>query len=509
MARGDVSVAEVTREALARAQSQSPLNALLDVLADQAMTRAAIIDERLTQARRQGDDPAHTIGSLAGVPVVLKDNICLGPDMIEGKEGGGRTTCGSRLLAEYRSPYTATAARKLLDAGAVIIAKSNMDEFAMGSSGENSAFGPTLNPWDHARVPGGSSSGSTTAVSAGIVPVALGSDTGGSIRQPAGFCNLVGIKPTYGRVSRYGLVAYASSLDQIGPLTHTVADAAIMLEVLCGHDEHDTTSLNLPVPDFTTQLDTPVENLVIGIPTQARSSANHPAVRAALESAAFVYRSMGASVIDVDLPNTEHGVAAYYIIATAEASSNLARFDGVRYGKRATLKPGEELFDLYARSRSEGFGPEVQRRIMLGTYVLSAGYYDAYYAAALKVRRLIKQDYDAVFNQGVHAILMPSSPSPAFKVGEKNSDPLSLYLEDVYTVGVNLAGLPAITMPGGFAAEEYPEDSNLGHDESPKGKLLPVGMQLIGPALGEQVLLRVAQIFEAQTNYYERMPSVV
>jgi len=505
IALGEVSATESTKAALSRAQSCSSLNALLQVLGEQALLRAAKLDERLSLARQRGDDSAIAVGPLAGIPIVLKDNICVGPDTLE--HDPGRTTCGSLLLKDYRSPYSATVVHKLHQAGAVIIGKSNMDEFAMGSSGENSAFGPTLNPWDRSRVPGGSSSGSTAAVASGIVPAALGSDTGGSIRQPAGFCNLVGVKPTYGRVSRYGLVAFASSLDQIGPLTRTVEDAAMLLSVICGHDPRDTTSLTMPVPDFTNGLDTPVQDLVIGVPTAARSGANHPAVRAAIDNAAYVYRSIGAQVIDVALPHTEHGVAAYYIIATAEASSNLARFDGVRYGTRATLAPGEELFDLYARSRSEGLGHEVQRRIMLGTYVLSAGYYDAYYATALKVRRLIKQDYDAVFRQGVHAILMPSSPSPAFRLGEKNNDPLSLYLEDVYTVGVNLAGLPAITMPGGFAAEDRPEDANLGHDESPRGTLLPIGMQLIGPSLGEHELLRIARMFEMQTNYGLRRPT--
>lgn len=490
-----VTARELTEAALARASAGSRLNATLDVLETSARTQSAEMDQTSSPGAN---------GALAGVAIAIKDNICLGPT--SGGIGQGRTTCGCRILDCYQSPYTATAAQRLIDAGAVVIAKTNMDEFAMGSSGEHSAFGPTLNPWDLERVPGGSSSGSAATVAAGIVPAALGSDTGGSIRQPAGFCNLVGVKPTYGRVSRYGLVAYASSLDQIGTLTRTVEDAAIMLNVICGHDPNDTTSLDVPAPDFTRDLDVPVEDLVIGVPREAKSSANHPAVSAALESAAFVYRSMGATIVEVELPHIEHAIAAYYIIATAEASSNLARFDGVRYGRRAALKAGEDLFDLYARSRAEGFGAEVQRRIMLGTYVLSAGYYDAYYNTALKTRRLIKQDYDAAFRQGVHAILMPTSPGPAFKIGEKSTDPMAMYLEDVYTVGVNLAGLPAIAIPGGFAAmgESAMEDANLGHDETPRGPLLPIGMQLIGPALGEHELLRIARMFEGKTEYWKR-----
>jgi aspartyl-tRNA(Asn)/glutamyl-tRNA(Gln) amidotransferase subunit A len=396
------------------------------------------------------------------------------------------------MLADYRSPYTATAAQRLIDAGAVIIGKTNLDEFAMGSSGEHSAFGPTRNPWDTSRVPGGSSAGSAAAVSAGIVPLALGSDTGGSIRQPAGLCNIVGMKPTYGRISRYGLVAFASSLDQIGPLTRSVADCAAALTVLCGFDPNDSTSADLPYPDVLDNLETPIEDLVIGVPRQARSHVNHPGVTQAIEDAARAFATLGADVIDIDLPHADHGVAAYYIIAPAEASSNLARFDGIRYGHRAVLRPGEDLSDLYSRSRAEGFGAEVQRRIMLGTHVLSSGYYDAYYTTALKVRRLIRQDYDQVFRGGCHAVLMPSSPSPAFRIGEKVGDPLSLYVEDVYTVGANLAGLPGITIPGGFAGVE--------------GVQLPIGLQLIGQPFCEHDLLRIAAMLERATGFGQRTP---
>lgn len=477
-----VSAREAVQASLAAVERSVSLNAFTQVFADQALKRAAEVDRRLAGHEHFGPEVAGG-GGLAGVPIAIKDNICL---------SWGKTTCGSKILGEYHSPYTATAAQRLIDAGAIVVGKTNCDEFAMGSSGEHSAFGATRNPWDESRVPGGSSSGSAAAVACGAVPGALGSDTGGSIRQPAGWCSLVGLKPTYGRVSRYGLVAYASSLDQIGPMARTVGDAAALASVLCGHDAMDSTSLELPAGDFTRNLETPIANLVLGVPRQARSSANHPAVTAALESAIKVFTGLGAVVVDVDLPHTDYGIAAYYIIATAEASSNLARFDGIRYGRRAALGPSETLADLYARSRAEGFGHEVQRRIMLGTHVLSSGYYDAYYNTALKARRLIKQDYDDAFEGRVagkagaapacHAILMPSSPAPAFKLGERSSDPVAMYLEDVYTVGLNLAGLPGVTVPAGFAEEG--------------GKRLPVGVQLIGPALGEETILRIARMFE-------------
>lgn len=474
-----VSVGEVVGDACAKAKSLNPtLNAFVTTFDNEARRQAEALDRRVAAGER--------VGPLAGVPIAIKDNLCLSAPY------GGRTTAGSKMLENYSSPYTATAVQRLIDAGAVIVGKTNLDEFAMGSSGENSAFGATRNPWDLERVPGGSSSGSAAAVAAGIVPVALGSDTGGSIRQPAGHCGIVGLKPTYGRVSRCGLIAYASSLDQIGPMARTVEDVAAVLNVICGRDPLDSTSADHEVPDFTKDLERPVENLVIGVPRQAMSG-NHPAVAASLAEATKVYASMGASVREIDLPHSEHGIAAYYIVALAEASSNLARFDGVRYGHRAVLKPGEDLMDLYCRSRAEGFGAEVQRRIMLGTYILSSGYYDAYYTTALKARRKIKADYDAAFASGCHAILMPASPSPAFTLGEKASDPLTMYLEDVYTVGVNLAGLPGITVPGGFA--------DVG------GKKLPIGLQLIGPAFEERGLLRIARMFEGATSHSNQTPT--
>lgn len=470
-----------TRTSLAALSSLNPtLNALLDTFPDHALARSRALDARLAS------DPAlASTLPLAGVPIALKDNICL---------AHGRTTCGSRLLEHYRSPFTATAAQRLIDAGAIVIGKTNMDEFGMGSSTERSAFGPTLNPHDHTRVPGGSSGGSAAAVAAGIVPLALGSDTGGSIRQPAAFCGVVGLKPTYGRVSRFGLVAYASSLDTIGPITRTVADAALALQLISGPDPHDSTTSARPAPDCITNLNTPIQDLIIGVPAEARGPGVHPAVAASLDNAIRLYTSLGARILDISLPHAPHAIAAYYLVACAEASSNLARFDGVRYGRRAGLSAKDDLFDLYARSRSEGLGPEVQRRIMLGTYALSSGYYDAYYAAAMKARRLIKQDFDHAFTgltstgkpqPACHAILMPTTPAPAFKLGEKLADPLALYLEDIFTVSVNLAGLPAISIPAGFTTP------------TPDTPPLPIGLQLIAPAFDEPTLLRTARMLEA------------
>lgn len=451
--------------------AKSSLNAFLEIFHDRALEQAKAVDTRI--ASGEGETLP-----LAGVPIAIKDNICL---------AWGSTTCGSKMLEGYRSPYTATAAQRLINAGAIIVGKTNMDEFAMGSSGEHSAFGATRNPHDQARVTGGSSSGSAAAVGAGAVPIALGSDTGGSIRQPASHCGCVGLKPTYGRVSRYGLVAYASSLDQIGPLTRSVHDAALCLEVMGGVDPLDSTSSHHDVPSFTRDLDTPVENLRVGIPTQATNEANHPSVNEAMQRATRLLEASGAEIVTIDMPHTEHAIAAYYIVAPAEASSNLARFDGVRYGYRATGTDGPlSLEEMYVRSRTEGFGPEVRRRIMLGTHVLSSGYHDAYYLTALKVRRLIKQDYDNAFASGCHAILMPASPNPAFRLGEKLSDPMAMYLEDLYTVGLNLAGLPGITVPVGEVRPGQGSDASA----------LPIGLQLIGAPWQESTLLRAARMLE-------------
>ncbi len=464
VAAREFSAESVTREALAVIDRENPrVNAFTQVFHDFALAQARRVDADLASGK--------PVGPLAGVPVALKDNICL---------SHGKTTCASRLLENYHSPFDATAARKLIDAGAVIVGKTNLDEYAMGSSTENSIFGPTRNPHDVTRVPGGSSGGSAAAVAAGMVPVAIGSDTGGSIRQPAAFCGLVGVKPTYGRVSRFGLVAYASSLDQIGPLARDCADAALVLDVLCGKDEHDSTSADLPSPASHNTLDEPVSNLVLGVPTQAWSTANHTGVTASLKSAIDTYKQLGAKVVDIDLPLSDYAVAAYYIVAPAEASSNLARFDGVRYGRRA--EGAKDLTDMLCKSRREGFGPEVRKRIMLGTHVLSSGYYDAYYTTALKVRRRVKDDFDAAFRAGCHAVLMPTTPGPAFAIGEKIGDALAMYMEDVYTVGINLAGLPALSIPAGSA--------------SVGGATLPVGVQIVGQPFEEGELMRIARMLE-------------
>lgn len=446
-----VSAAELAAAAVEQATRLQPLlNACIDVFEEPRVNSA---------------------GLLAGVPLAIKDNICL---------DRGRTTCGSRMLEGYRSPFSATAATRAERAGATIIAKTNLDEFAMGSSGEHSAFGPTRNPCDPARVPGGSSSGSAAAVAAGIVPLALGSDTGGSVRQPAAFCGLVGFKPTYGRISRHGLVAYASSLDQVGTLTRNVEDAAAALSVLMGADPLDATSVDRPVENLAATIREPIAGLTIGVPAQAHSGSNHPDVGRALEDATLRLASRGARIVAIDLPMTDRGIAAYYIVAAAEASSNLARFDGARYGRRAL--GAKDLDEMYRRSRSEGLGAEVQRRIMLGTYVLSSGYYDAYYTTALRARTRVKADFDAAFTAGCHAVLMPTTPGPAWTFGDRNNDPVAMYLEDVYTVGVNLAGLPAVSVPS------TPATVN--------GTTLPLGVQLIGPAFEEGLLLRIARLLE-------------
>lgn len=478
IARGEISSQEAVQDALARIDAAQPkLNAFIDVFHDAAITQAKAID-----ARRTAGQP---LGPLAGVPIAIKDNICLGQDQYP-----GRTTCASRMLEGYRSPYTATAVQKLLDAGAVIVAKTNLDEFAMGGSGEHSFFGATTNPWDAALTPGGSSSGSASAVAAQCVTMALGSDTGGSVRQPAAMCGLVGLKPTYGRVSRYGLVAFASSLDQIGTLTHTVEDAAATLTVIAGHDANDATSAPREAEDFAKSLDAGVQGLSVAM--FLPESGLHPGVRHAVERAADVLRSGGASLTDAQLPHTAYGISAYYIIAPAEASSNLARYDGVRYGHRAELQPGEGLDALYTRSRSEGFGHEVKRRILLGTHALSSGYYDQYYGKAQRTRRLIKQDFDAIFQSGARAVLMPTAPNPAFKLGEKLDDPWSMYLEDAFTVGANLAGLPAINLPAGLVDAD--------------GTRLPVGVQLVGRPFDEAGLLTIARELERGLGFEGHSP---
>jgi aspartyl-tRNA(Asn)/glutamyl-tRNA(Gln) amidotransferase subunit A len=471
-----VSSVELTRRALERIDRfDKRLNAFVSTFPDRALDQARAADE----GRRPGP--------LAGVPVAIKDNLCT---------TFGRTTCASRMLENFHSPYDATVVRKLEAAGAVIVGKTNLDEFAMGSSTENSAFGPTRNPWDASRVPGGSSGGSAAALAAGMCLGSIGSDTGGSVRQPAALCGLVGVKPTYGRVSRYGLVAFASSLDQVGPFGRTVADAALLLNVIAGHDPKDSTSVPGAAPgaapDFLKDLDRPVERLRVGIVKEYDlASGVDPQVKAAVDAAMQQFRAMGAELVDVSLPHTEYGIAAYYVIAPCEASSNLARYDGVHYGHR-TKEPVRDIIELFSRSRAEGFGDEVQRRIMIGTYALSSGYYDAYYVRALKVRRLIRQDFDRAFER-CDVIACPTSPVPAFPIGEKADDPLSMYLTDVFTVTANIAAIPGVSLPCGFTPGEKP---------------LPIGLQLLGPAFEEEKLLRVARMYEAATQWHTRRPAL-
>ncbi|HEX2119308.1 MAG TPA: Asp-tRNA(Asn)/Glu-tRNA(Gln) amidotransferase subunit GatA [Acidimicrobiales bacterium] len=456
---GRRSARDVVEEHLAAISSrEEELHAFNLVLADEARTAAGEVDRRLAA----GEDP----GPLAGVPVALKDNLCT---------RGIPTTCSSSILDGWRPPYDATVVLRLREAGAVIVGKTNMDEFAMGSSTENSAFGPTRNPHDPTRVPGGSSGGSAAAVAAGFVPVALGSDTGGSIRQPAALCGVVGVKPTYGRVSRYGLVAFASSLDQIGPLAATVADAALTLEVVAGHDHADSTSISQPGPHLTGVLDQGVDGLRVGVVRELVDGVD-PDVGTRLSQAAAGLEAAGAKVDDVSLPSAALGLSAYYLIATAEASSNLARFDGVRYGLRVE---GDDVTAMYGRTRAAGFGAEVKRRIMLGTYALSAGYYDAYYGQAQRVRTLLIRDFEAAY-ESYDLLLAPTTPTTAFALGAKADDPLAMYLSDVCTIPSNLAGHPAVSVPYG-----------VGDDG------LPVGVQLLAPALGEPLLFRAAAALEA------------
>ena len=436
-------------------------------------------DRALADARRW--DTAYARGDamppLAGVPVAVKDIICT---------RGMPTTCGSRILEGWTPPYDATVVSRLREAGAVLIGKTNLDEFAMGSSTENSAYGPTRNPWDLTRVPGGSSGGSAAAVAAGMVPLALGTDTGGSIRQPAGFTGIVGLKPTYGRVSRYGLVAFASSLDQIGPLAGSVADAALLLDVIAGHDPLDSTSVDLPVPDYAAALRGDAGGLRIGIATEAFGDGLHPDVRAAVRQAAADLRSAGAVLEEVSLPTIEYAVPTYYLLATSEASSNLARYDGVRYGLRADA---DDIYGMYTRTRAAGFGSEVKRRIMLGTYALSAGYYEGFFLKAQRVRTLVRGDFQRALER-VDLVLMPVSPTVAFRIGEKVDDPLAMYLADIYTIPVNLAGLPAIALPCGFSDG------------------LPIGFQLIGRAFDEATVLRAAHAYEQRTGWHTRKPQL-
>ncbi|MEO1147298.1 MAG: Asp-tRNA(Asn)/Glu-tRNA(Gln) amidotransferase subunit GatA [Cyanobacteria bacterium J06638_22] len=470
--RTAVELAEATLETL---QALEPnLHSFLSITADQALEQARQVDAKIAAGE--------TIGMLAGIPIGIKDNMCT---------QGIRTTCGSRILQNFVPPYESTVTQRLKEAGAVMVGKTNLDEFAMGSSTENSAFQVTANPWDLERVPGGSSGGSAAAVAAGQCPVALGSDTGGSIRQPASFCGVVGMKPTYGLVSRYGLVAYASSLDQIGPFGRTVEDAALLLGAIAGYDPKDSTSLNVDIPDYASLLRPdfkPRGKLHIGIIKETFGQGLDAVVEAAVTKAVEVLQELGAEIKVISCPQFRYGLPTYYIIAPSEASANLARYDGVKYGYR--VEDADNLLTMYAKTRAQGFGAEVKRRIMIGTYALSAGYYDAYYLKAQKVRTLIKQDFEAAFRQ-VDVLICPTSPTTAFKAGEKTDDPLSMYLSDLMTIPVNLAGLPALSIPCGF-------------DEQG----LPIGMQMIGNVLKEDVLLSVAHAYERATPWHTRTPRV-
>lgn len=455
LAEGGNSEALVA-DALGRAEA-STLGGFVTLDRERALERARALDK----SRPSGELPP-----LWGVPVAIKDNMCT---------EGLRTTCGSRILEDFVPPYTATAVQRLQDAGAIVIGKTAQDEFAMGSTSETNAFGVVRNPVDPSRVPGGSSGGSAVVVAAGIVPVSLGSDTGGSIRQPASFCGVVGLKPTYGRVSRYGLVAYASSLDQIGPFSNCVEDSALLLQLVSGHDVHDNTSATRPVPDYLAGLENGVKGLRVGIPAEYWAEGLDDGVRKTLDDSVAKLRDAGATVVPVSLPSTKYAISAYYVIAMAEASSNLSRFDGVRYTGRH--KDARTLLEMYSRTRTDLFGDEVRRRILIGTFVLSAGYYDAYYAKAQRVRELIRREFEKAF-EVCDVLATPTAPTTAWKLGEKNDDPLAMYLSDIDTIAVNMAGLPGVVVPAG----------------SVDG--LPVGLQLIGPAFGEDVLLRAARAVE-------------
>jgi len=469
---GEVSSEELTRAYLDRIARLNPkLNAYITVDAEGALRMAKAADERI--ARKDG------VTALTGAPLGIKDIFVT---------EGLKTTCGSNILYNWTPPYEGTPTLKLKKDGAVFLGKLNMDEFAMGSSNETSNFGPVKNPWDLARIPGGSSGGSAASVSADLCAGALGTDTGGSIRQPASLTGIVGIKPTYGRVSRYGVIAFASSLDQVGPMTKCVRDAAILLRHISGHDPKDSTSIPQQAPDYELSLDKGVKGLKLGVPKEYFIEGMQKETADAVHAAVEVYRKLGAGIVDVSLPHTDYAIATYYIIAPAEASSNLARYDGVKYGFRKD--EGKGMIEMYKSSRTEGFGQEVKRRIMLGTYVLSAGYYEAYYRKAMKVRTLIRRDFEDAFKK-VDAIIVPTSPTTAFRIGEKTGDPLQMYLSDVFTVPVNMAGLPGLSLPCGFDSMN-----------------LPIGLQIITPPLGEEMAFRVAYAYEQATEWHKRKPPI-
>jgi aspartyl-tRNA(Asn)/glutamyl-tRNA(Gln) amidotransferase subunit A len=468
---GETTPTQAATEHLARIESLDPrVRAFLTVTREDALRRAAEADARFRTGTPRGP--------LDGVPIALKDVLCT---------RGIRTTCGSKILERFVPPYDATVVARLFAAGAVLLGKLNMDEFAMGSSTEHSAFFTTHNPWDLARVPGGSSGGAAAAVAAGLAPLSLGTDTGGSIRQPAAFSGVLGMKPTYGRVSRYGLIAFASSLDQIGPFARDAEDAALLLGAIAGADPMDATAIDVPVPDYRAALGQGIEGLRLGVPAEYFMDGMDPEVEQAVRAAIATLEKLGARTEPVSLPHTEYGLAAYYVIAPAEASSNLARYDGVKYGLRAS--GARDLIAMYSKTRAAGFGAEVKRRVMLGTYVLSAGYYDAYYGQAQKVRTLVRRDFDEAFAR-VDLIVAPTTPGVAFKMGEK-ADPLQMYLNDIFTIPVNLAGLPGVSIPGGFTRAG-----------------LPIGLQLIAPAFDEATLLRAAHAYQTVTDWHTRTPAL-
>src|SRR3990167_4432512 len=463
-----ISSVELTQHYLERIRRLNPqLNAFITVTEEHALDSAKAADT----ARAQGK-----AGPLTGMPVAQKISFCT---------DGIKTSCGSRMLDNFIAPYDATVVKKFKAAGTILLGKTNMDEFAMGSSNENSYYGPVNNPWQLEHIPGGSSGGSAAAVAAGLVPAATGTDTGGSIRQPAAMCGITGIKPTYGRVSRYGMVAFASSLDQGGPMAKTAEDNALLLNIMAGFDEQDSTSIDHPVPDYTAHLNDSIKGKRIGLPKEYFAAGLESDVAKAIDAAIKEYEKAGAIMVDISLPTTHLAIPAYYVLAPAERSSNLARYDGVRYGYRC--KDPIDLEDLYKRSRSEGFGAEVKRRIMIGTYALSSGYYDAYYLKAQKIRRLIRDDFTNAFKK-VDVILSPTSPTTAFKIGEKISDPVSMYLSDIYTIAVNLAGLPGLSIPAGFVNH------------------LPIGMQLIGNLFEEAKLLNIAHWYQKVTDWHNKIP---
>ncbi len=468
----EVSSEEITRSVLQRIEAvEERVKAYVKVMPEAALAQAKAVDEEIARG--------NSISPLAGIPLALKDLLCT---------QGTNTTCSSKILQDFVPPYDATVVRRLKEEKAVFLGKTNMDEFAMGSSTENSGFFTTRNPWDLDRVPGGSSGGSAAAVAAGEAIAALGSDTGGSIRQPASLCGVTGMKPTYGRVSRFGLVAFASSLDQIGPFSQDAEDCALLLNAICGHDPQDSTSVNMAVPDFTRSLLPEVRGFRLGVPAEYFVEGMDPGVKASIEKAIGVLEELGAGCEEVSLPHTEYAVAVYYLVATAEASSNLARYDGVKYGYRSP-KPAD-LLDMYSSTRAEGFGAEVKRRIMLGTYALSSGYYDAYYLKAQKVRTLIRQDFDQAF-QRFDVLITPTAPTPAFRIGEKMDDPLQMYLSDIFTIPCNLAGLPGISIPCGLSKDG-----------------LPIGLQILGKPFDEEKVLRVAHAFQQATEWHRRRPAL-